>query len=566
MVVHNDTYFLFPSKSGGYWHTQDLSNWAFVTPTGLPLEDYAPMVVVIDQVWYYTAFNTGAMFKTADVYGGTWERVAAIKGYPDPGMLVDDDGKVYMYSGCSSNGNITGVELDPKNNFAEISNRSHVVVPDYKNRGYETGGDNNELDRPPYVEGAWMNKIGSTYFLQYAIPGTQYKTYADGLFVGSAPLGPFSFQPHNPFSFKPTGFVAGAGHSSTFLSPAAGAGYYHIATSTISIRAMFERRVGIFPVSVAADESSMSADTYLGDYPQPLPATAKRGGGVDNIGSGNVPAWMHLTYSKTATASSTLPNPTPNSKAVSYAPAMAFDEDIRTWWSAATGNTGEWLAVDMLSSGAGSSHGVAVSAVQLNFADQNSSLIGARPTPEDAYKYYVEYATTTADVGGGPDATAWLPIPELDMRTNTADRPHAYFELAVPLKNVKHMRITNVHMPANSLFSLYGFRVFGNGNGMKPAPVDHTKVVATRNATDPRRVSVSWAASTGGGDAEFYIVRYGVSSPTAAAALPYNYQVYDGTVADIRALVAGIHYTFAVDAVNANGVAVAQPPTTVADT
>jgi hypothetical protein len=28
-------------------------------------------------------------------------------------MLVDDDGKVYMYSGCSSNGNITGVERVP---------------------------------------------------------------------------------------------------------------------------------------------------------------------------------------------------------------------------------------------------------------------------------------------------------------------------------------------------------------------------------------------------------------------------------------------------------------------
>ena len=60
-------------------------------------------------------------------------------------------GKVYMYSGCSSNGNITGVELDPANNFTEIGQHHHVVVPDYKNRGYETGGDNNELDSPPYV-------------------------------------------------------------------------------------------------------------------------------------------------------------------------------------------------------------------------------------------------------------------------------------------------------------------------------------------------------------------------------------------------------------------------------
>jgi hypothetical protein len=70
-----------------------------------------------------------------------------------------------------------------------VSKREPVVVPDYKSRGYETGGDNNELDSPPYVEGAWMTKINGTYFLQYAVPGTQYKTYADGLFVGTVLLG-----------------------------------------------------------------------------------------------------------------------------------------------------------------------------------------------------------------------------------------------------------------------------------------------------------------------------------------------------------------------------------------
>ena len=68
MVVHNSTYFLFPSKSGGYWHTKDLSNWEFVTPTGLPLEDYAPMVVVIGESWYYTAFNSKQIFTTSDPY------------------------------------------------------------------------------------------------------------------------------------------------------------------------------------------------------------------------------------------------------------------------------------------------------------------------------------------------------------------------------------------------------------------------------------------------------------------------------------------------------------------
>ena len=46
MVVHNGTYWLFASKSGGYWHSTDMNDWTLVVPTGLPIEDYAPMVVL----------------------------------------------------------------------------------------------------------------------------------------------------------------------------------------------------------------------------------------------------------------------------------------------------------------------------------------------------------------------------------------------------------------------------------------------------------------------------------------------------------------------------------------
>jgi hypothetical protein len=81
-----------------------MNDWKFVAPTGLPLEDYAPMVVVIGERWFYTAFQTKAMFTTDDPVGGKWTKVTDMGGYSDPGMLVDHDGKVYMYSGCSNNG------------------------------------------------------------------------------------------------------------------------------------------------------------------------------------------------------------------------------------------------------------------------------------------------------------------------------------------------------------------------------------------------------------------------------------------------------------------------------
>jgi beta-xylosidase len=170
------------------------------------------MVVVKDNGrFYYTAFNSAAIYSTADPYGGNWSKVTDINHYQDPGMLVDSDGKVFMYSGCSNNGAIKAVELDNQT-WKEIGKPVDAVTPDYINRGFEVGGDNNEmLSETPWVEGAFMNKIHNKYYLQYAVPGTQFKSYADGLFVGDSPLGPFTFQAHSPMSSRPVGFAAGAG-------------------------------------------------------------------------------------------------------------------------------------------------------------------------------------------------------------------------------------------------------------------------------------------------------------------------------------------------------------------
>ena len=90
-------------------------------------------------------------------------------------------------------------------------------------------------------------------------------------------------------------------------------------------------------------------------------------------------------------------------------------------------------------------------------------------------------------------------------------------------------------------------------------------VRAVRDPADLRHATVTWAAATG---SEFYVVRYGVAphrsgdggggggggAADALAPLTHSYQIYGATSADIRALVAGVEYVFAVDAVNSNGV------------
>jgi beta-xylosidase len=109
-----------------------------------------------------------------------------------------------------------------------------------------------------------MTKRAGVYYLQYAAPGTEWRTYADGVYTATSPRGPFTYAPSSPFSHKPTGFITGAGHGATFADKLGR--YWHIATMRISIKHDFERRLGIFPVEFDAD-GVMRANTLFGDYP-----------------------------------------------------------------------------------------------------------------------------------------------------------------------------------------------------------------------------------------------------------------------------------------------------------
>ena len=217
-------------------------------------------------------------------------------------------------------------ELEAGGDFHALTQPAPIYAGDPAKHGWEVPGDTNEMTKErPWIEGSWMTQHDGKYYLQFAGPGTQYKTYGDGVLVSDAPTGPFVYADYNPVSFKPTGFIAGAGHSSTFQD-VSGA-YWHVSSMTISVRHMFERRLGLFPTWFTPD-GQMVVDTYLGDYPHKLARN-----GADTFAG-----WFLLDLKKPVTASSSL---------AGHEPEKAVDEDIRTWWSAATGNPGEWLQVDM---------------------------------------------------------------------------------------------------------------------------------------------------------------------------------------------------------------------------
>jgi hypothetical protein len=513
IVYFDQEYWLFASKSGGYWHSPDFSHWTFVDGKNLPIEDYAPAPAVINGRMYYTAFNTKAIYRADDLRAGAWTKAGDLKEYPDPALFQDDDGRVYVAYGCSSSGGISVAELDPANAFKEIGSPVLALKCDPPNRGWEVRGDDNagtgedgKLSETPYVEGAWLTKHDGKYYLQYAAPGTEFHSYADGTFVSDAPMGPYGYAPYSPFSHKPTGFATGAGHSAMFQD-AAGE-WWHVSTMVISKRHMFERRIGVFPAGFCSD-GQMFCDTYLGDYPQFLP------GGTSAGGESHSPGWMLLSRTKSSEASSARTN---------FPAANAFDENIQTWWCAETGKPGEWLKVDL-------GKVCRIEAMQINFADEGAQARGK--LRGDAYQYYVEASR---------NGSKWERI--LDRSDNQRDACHDYEPLAKAVK-ARYVRLVSVHCPAGADFSVSGFRIFGNGLSRAPSAVGQMTV--QRNERDGRKARVSWTPSA---RAEFYIVRFGL----APDRLFENYQIYGATEAQINSLNTGTSYYFTVDAVNDSGV------------
>jgi len=508
--IYRDKYFLFASPSGGYWFSDNLYDWNFIPVKTLPIEDYAPDVITIGDTTYFIASASVVkpVYYTTDPFRDEWKQLGKPLPYPvwDPHFFRDDDGKLFLYWGCSNNDDqpIRGVRLDSQ---MQPAGEPVVLIKHNPDKyGWENPGERNETNRNGYNEGAWMTKYNGRYYLQYASPGTEFKTYADGVYTADSPLGPFKFEPYSPFSYKPGGFIAGAGHSSTFADKYGN--YWHIATMSISKRHMFERRLGLFPAFFDRD-GVLRTFTTFGDYPTVIP-----GRKIDFDRESLFRGWMLQSYGKKATASSS---------ADKFPPSNAFDEEVRTWWSAKTGDPGEWLCVDL---------GVRtrVNAVQVNFADNDAGL-----KPESRNIYY-RYRVLASD-----DQKSWKEI--VDRSTNTTDACHDYIELEKPV-TTRYIRIENVKVP-DGKFSVYDLRIFGLKPGKKPGVV--TDFTIDRKSSDKRQATVTW---TGDGLASGFVVNYGI----APGKLYSSVMVYDKDSLTLTGLNRDVTYYFSIDAFNGSGI------------
>lgn len=513
VVFYQNKYWLFASKSGGYWWSEDLLKWNFVETHILPTEAYAPTAMAYKGALYFLAsFESKeplALYKTTQPMLDKWKRVTDrpfkhstyTNGTKciDP-MLMSNGDDVYLYWGCSNKTPTWVVQLDPNKKFDAMNAPIITVDSDTLNHGWERRRDG----RRPWIEGCWTNKVNGKYYLQYAAAGTELDWYSDGYYVSDEPMNGFKFDIHNPFSMKPTGFVRGAGHSSTFADKADN--YWHMATNCLGVKHSYERRLSLFPTLFDCDGVPYCC-TLWGDYPQRMPKG--KFANPEDLFTG----WMLLSYRKPATASSTLQG---------HAVENAFDEDIKTYWSAKE-NKGEWLQTDLGTS-------KKVYALQVNFGDQDTG-----------YKGIVRQKGHRYTLATSNDGKTWKTI--VDKSTSTVDTPHDYIELTSPIQ-ARYIRLENIEMPCGK-FAVSGLRVFGFGNGKVPAKVEGFEAV--RNKSDRREASLSWKAQK---NTTGYVIKYGVES----GKLYHNFIVYEGEQLHTFLLNTEVPYYFSIAAFNDNGV------------
>jgi xylan 1,4-beta-xylosidase len=342
IIRFQDKYWLYLS-GGMTWSSDDLVSWTH-HPVTLPpgRRVGAPHVLVYEGYIYLTGNNVG-LFRSRDPRGPfefigdfTDGKGGALLpgsggGVFDAMLFADDDKRLYLYfSGRSVNG-IYGVELDRKDLTKFIGAPKHFFRLEAAH-AWENFGSFNEYQGVGWLEAPWMTKRNGTYYLQYSGSGTDWKTYAIGIYTGKSPLGPFTYSSRSPVLVHKNGLINGTGHHCIIETPE-GTVWTLYTMLYRNWNRMFERRIGMDPVGW--DEKGNMIFGGPSDRPQWGPGVkAKAWLGND---SGSLP----LTEDKSYAVSSEAPG--------LYAP-NAFDGSLRTWWAPAENDAQPSLTLNLGSS------------------------------------------------------------------------------------------------------------------------------------------------------------------------------------------------------------------------
>lgn len=441
----------------------------------------------------------------------------------DPDLFIDDDGQAYLFWGSSNVFPARGKKLNREDRFLVEGETTELFKLDMAKHGWERFGENHaDTVLSGYMEGTWLTKHDGKYYMQYAAPGTEFNVYADGVYVADNPLGPYRYQPHNPVSYKPGGFMNGAGHGSTVVGP--GGRYWHFASMSLSATVNWERRLCMFPTFFDGD-GIMYCDNSFGDYPHFAPAVPGH--------QGEFAGWMLLSYGKPVKASSYAEGSAPKAQGFSdanrpktsanFRPENLNDELCKTYWVAKTNGADEWVEIDLEAP-------ATIYATQVNYADYLSNMYGRLPGLR--HRYVIE---------GSLDGRSWTTI--VDRSRNFKDVPNDYVQVDRPTR-ARFVRYRNMEVPTPHL-AISDLRIFGLGEGKKPAAVKGLKV--DRQQSDRRDALLTWEA---GKNCQGYNIRWGI----APDKLYNSWLVYGKNELLLKSLTTDQSYYFTIEAFNENGI------------
>ena len=158
IILYKNRYYLFPSMSAGFWHSDNLLDWTYKINTQLPYYDYAPDIREIDNHLYFTASRRKEncpIYRVKDPLTDNFELVSQPFPFWDPHLFQDDDGKVYFYWGCSASTPIRGIQMD-RDTLKPIGDETSLISGNKEQHGWERVGENND---PKQIKGIFSKII-----------------------------------------------------------------------------------------------------------------------------------------------------------------------------------------------------------------------------------------------------------------------------------------------------------------------------------------------------------------------------------------------------------------------
>jgi len=428
------------------WSSRDLVHWEnhkVAFQDGRDIE--APAVFEYDGYIYLTGNDIG-LFRSRDPLGpfeylgdfmnenGQRLERALCHGCEnggvfDPAFFANDDGRVYLYYAGGGTDGIYGVELDPTDLRKLLGPAKHFFHFETTHI-WERYGNWNEYSEQSWIEGPWMTEHNGIYYLQYAAPGTDWKTYAVGVYTGKNPLGPFTYYTGSPILRHRGGLINGTAHHSVVEGPDGNLW----AIYTLLYRnwnRIVERRIGMDPVGFDARGNMF----VKGPSETPEWAPGVKARPWEDNDSGSIP----LSEDKTCAVSSEAPGRNP---------AYAVDGNPRTWWAPAQGDKEPWLTLDL---GAESKQMYLVDSARILFTLPEG--LKREGDKTRIRKYKIEVSSDG-----------------INFRT-VVDKTHNYRDNAVEFDEIapvkcRHVKLTIIGWPQGLSCGVIEFTVFG-----RPTPL-----------------------------------------------------------------------------------------------